>query len=390
MWLLLTGRGWGKTRTGSEFVRQQVDDGKARRVALVGQTKADVRDTMLELGASALLNIYADSDPNKPVYESSKRRVTWPNGAKGIIYSGDEPGQLRGPEHDLAWVDELAKFKYPRESMDNLFFGLRVGSNPRAVVTTTPKPISIIREIKKDPDTRLIGGSTYDNRDNLPDITLRRFERMYGGTLLGRQELHGEILDETPGALWTQKLIDTHRVAGHPPLRQIVVAIDPAATSKEESDETGIVVAGMGDNGHGYVLEDITLRGAPGIWALAATEAYRRWRADCIVAESNNGGEMVGFTIATVDPAVPFKLVWASRGKRTRAEPISMLYEQGRIHHVGLFPDLEDQLCNWVPGEQSPDRLDAMVWAFTELFLEPEQRDDEVVAFADRVSISPV
>ena len=390
VWLLLTGRGFGKTRASSEFIRSRVDSGQARRVAIIGQTKADVRDTMIEVGDSALLNCYAPNDPKRPTYEPSKRRVVWPNGAIGIAYSGDEPEQLRGPQHDLAAVDELCKFKYARETMDNLFLGLRLGQHPQVVVTTTPKPIRVIRDMIKDPDTRVVRGSTFDNAANLATAALRRFERMYGGTLLGRQELHGEILDETPGALWTQALIDQHRIVAHPQLRQIVVGVDPAATSSDDADETGIVVAGLGDDGHGYVLEDITLRGAPGVWALAATEAYRRHRADCIVAESNNGGEMVGFTIATVDPAVPFKLVWASRGKRTRAEPISMLYEQGRIHHVGLFGDLEDQLCNWVPGENSPDRLDALVWAFTELFLEPEQVDDQVVTFDDRVAISPI
>jgi len=372
VWLLLSGRGGGKTRTGAELTLKWAKEGFSP-IALVGQTKADVRDTMVEVGDSALLNI---SPPwFRPEYESSKRRLTFPNGVLAIIYSGDEPDQLRGPQHAKAWVDELAKFKYPQDTWDNLMFGLRIGSKPQAVVTTTPRPIKTIKDLITDERTAVTRGHTLENKANLAPDFLNYILRKYEGTRLGRQELAGEILDDNPDALWQRTRIDELRVKKHPDLIRVVVGVDPAATAKEESAETGIIVAGIakvGDTMHGYILDDLTIKGTPDQWASAVVTGYYRAKADKIVGEVNNGGDMVEYTVRTVDKNVSFKSVHASRGKYTRAEPVSALYEQGRIHHVGFFPDLEDQLCEWAPGDTSPDRLDALVWAITELMLEPE------------------
>jgi len=373
IWLLLSGRGGGKTRAGAQLVIKWASEGY-NPIALIGQTKADVRDTMVEVGDSAILNI---SPPwFMPEYESSKRRLTFPNGVLAIIYSGDEPEQLRGPQHMKAWIDELAKFKYPQDTWDNLMFGLRIGSAPQAVVTTTPKPIKVIKELMADSRTAVTRGHTLENKDNLAPDFLNYILRKYENTRLGRQELAGEILDDNPDALWKRDKIDELRVKKHPDLSRVVVAIDPEATNTESSAETGIIVAGiakLGDTMHGYILDDLTIKGTPDQWATAAVVGYHRTKADKIVGEINNGGDMVEYTVRTVDSNVSFKSVHASRGKYTRAEPVSALYEQGRIHHVGFFPDLEDQLCEWVPGDKSPDRLDALVWAITELMLEEEK-----------------
>jgi phage terminase large subunit-like protein len=292
----------------------------------------------------------------------------------GIIYSGDEPDQLRGPQHDSAWVDEIAKFKYPQDTWDNLEMGLRLGKDPRVVVTTTPRPIPIIKKLLADPMTAITRGKTTDNLQNLSASFIKRVVARYQGTRLGRQELEGELLEDTPGALWTRDLIEAGRIKGIPghapavpPMQRVVVAIDPAVTAGEDSDETGIIVAGLGRDGHGYTIDDCTLRGSPAVWARAAIVAYYRWHADRIIGEVNNGGDMVEYTIRTIDPNIAFRAVHATRGKMLRAEPVSAIYEQGRWHHVGMFAQLEDQLCDWQPGDKSPDRLDALVWAATEL-----------------------
>lgn len=385
VWLLRSGRGFGKTRTGAEWVRAEIESGRRRRIALVGQSKADVRDTMIELGDSALLNVCPPW--NRPVYESTKRRVVWPNGGVAIAYSGDEPDQLRGPQHDGAWVDELAKFRYPQGTWDNLELGLRLGSKPQAVVTSTPRPIPIIKRLLSDTAVVEVRGSTYENVGNLSPRFFERVRRLYEGTRLGRQELYGEVLDDVPGALWQRDSIERGRVRQHPQLLRVVVAVDPEASSEEGSAETGIVVAGRGADGHGYVLDDRSLQATPHGWASAAVTAYHLHHADRVIGEVNNGGEMVGYTVATVDPRVPFKAVHASRGKAARAEPVAALYEQGRVHHVGCFAELEDQMCSWLPGEKSPDRMDALVWALTELFLEPEDVEG-LVTYDERVEIS--
>lgn len=367
VWLILAGRGWGKTRTGAELVRQRVESGKWKRVALVAPTSADARDVMVE-GESGIL---ACCGGRRPVYEPSKRRLTWWNGAIGTTYSADEPDRLRGPQHDGAWCDEPAAWRYPA-TWDQLMFGLRLGSNPQVVATTTPRPTPLIKGLVKLPTTVVTKGSTYENRANLAPAFMEQIITRYQGTRLGRQELDAEILDDVPGALWQRDLIEQYRVESAPDLVRLVVAVDPSVgdATAEKIAECGIIVAGIGRNGHGYVLSDVSLHATPAEWAKRVVGAYRVHQADRIVAESNNGGEMVRLTIRTVDKNAPVKLVSAQRAKEARAEPVASLYEQGRIHHVGTFPELEDQLCTWVPGEgPSPDRLDALVWAFTELMV---------------------
>lgn len=386
-WVVLAGRGFGKTRTGAEWVRGKVGAGYGR-IALVGPTAADARDVMIE-GESGLLAVCPPWD--KPLYEPSKRRVTWPNGAIATAYSADEPDRLRGPQHDAAWCDEIAAWRYP-EAWDMLMFGLRLGDNPQALATTTPKRVKVLKDLLADPNTVVTGGSTFENKANLAPSFIHRIVRKYEGTRLGRQELHAHMLDDNPGALWNRPMLDDRRVREHPPLVLVVVAIDPSVTNGEDSAETGIVVVGLGNDGHGYVLDDLSGQYAPADWAKQAVTAFWKYRANRIVAETNNGGDMVGLTVATIDWRVPFQAVTASRGKYTRAEPVSTLYEQGRVHHVGSFPELEDQLCEWVPGSKSPDRLDALVWAVTSAMLtldDSDADDEEYMVYDQPVRISP-
>lgn len=373
-WLVLSGRGFGKSRMGAEWVRRMAKENPGCRIALVAETAADGRDVMVE-GESGLLNI---SPPDfMPIYEKTNRKVTWPNGSLAFLYNATEPDQLRGPQHHFAWVDELAKFKYVQDTWDQLQFGLRLGEHPRQIVTTTPRPIGIIRKLLVDPDCTVTRGRTYDNAANLAAPFLRQIEDRYGGTRLGRQELEGEVLDDIPGALWQRSSIDDSRRREAPEeLERIIVAVDPAASSEEGSDETGIVVVGCARDAdgymRGYVLADRTIRGAPDVWAKRAVSAYREFEADRIVAEKNQGGEMVEAVIKAADRNVPVNLVHASRGKLVRAEPISALYEQGRVHHVGRFDELEDQMCtfsiDYDRKNGSPDRMDALVWGLSFLF----------------------
>lgn len=383
VWLILAGRGFGKTRTGAEAVREEIESGRSKKIALVAPTAADVRDVMVE-GVSGIMAI---SPPNfRPHYEPSKSRLTWPNGAMATTFSADEPERLRGPAHDFAWCDELGSWRYP-EAWDMLQFGLREGSNPRVVVTTTPKPIKIIREllaarIELGGGVRLTTGSTYANRANLAPKFFRDIVKKYEGTRLGRQELNAEMLDDVPGALWQRDKIDLLRCREAPPLKRVVVAIDPAVTSGEEADETGIIVAGVAYDDHVYVLDDQSGRFQPQEWAAKAIELFIAYEADLIVGEVNNGGDMIGNTIHMLNPSMPFKAVRATRGKVVRAEPVSMLYEQdpGSAHHVGFFGTLEDQMCAFTTdfdrakAGYSPDRVDALVWAVTELMVAPGAR----------------
>ena len=377
VWLLLAGRGFGKTRTGAELVRARVAACTARRLALVAPTAADARNVMVE-GESGILAISPPWD--RPRYEPSKRRLTWPNGAIATLYSADEPERLRGPQHDATWCDELGSWRYP-EAWDMLMLGLRLGGDPRVVVTTTPRPTKLIRALIADPTAIVTRGTIYENRTNLAPGFLEQIIRKYEGTRLGRQELEAELLDDVPGALWNRGVIEASRARAAPTLVRVVVAIDPAATSSEDADETGIVVAGKDGQGRGWVLADGSGRYRPAEWAKTAIAAYRAHRADRVVAEINNGGEMVEATLRVIDPNVPFRAVRASRGKLTRAEPVAALYEQGRVHHLGAFPQLEDQMCGFVPADpddygprptgSSPDRVDALVWALTDLLIEP-------------------
>ncbi len=366
-WLILAGRGWGKTRTGAEWVRGEVEGNRAGRIALVGPTAADVRDVMVE-GQSGLLAVSPASF--RPVYEPSKRRLTWPNGALPFCFSAEEAERLRGPQHDAAWCDELGAWADAEATWDQLMFGLRLGARPRVAITTTPKPTRLIRALVGRPDFRVTRGRTADNAANLAPTFLETIVGRYGGTRLGRQELDAEILEDVPGALWTRDRIEALRVERAPELRRVVVAIDPAVTAGEDSDETGLVVAGVGADGHGYVLEDASGRHAPTEWARRAVALFHRHGADRIVAEVNQGSALVEATLRVVDGNVPYRGVHASRGKIIRAEPVSALYEQGRVHHVGALPALEDQLCTFAPGSaRSPDRLDALVYALTELIV---------------------
>jgi len=371
-WLLLSGRGFGKTRAGAEWIRSQVT-AHPNRYALVGPTAADVRDIMVE-GESGILAISPSHD--RPEYQPGLRRLTWPNGAVATCFSADEPDRLRGPQHAGAWADEAASWRYP-DSFDQLMFGLRIGKNPRVVVTTTPRPVKLIRDLlsREGKDVVVTRGRTVENAPNLAPAFLTEIMRRYEGTRLGRQELDAELLEDVPGALWQREWLDRDRVSQAPELKRVVVAIDPAVSSEEGSDETGIIVAGIGGDGHGYVVDDVSGRLPPQAWAQRAVEAYRRHDADRIVAEVNNGGEMVASVLRTVDPNIPFTAVRASRGKAIRAEPVSALYEQRRVHHVGAFPPLEDQLCSFTADFDrgragvSPDRLDALVWSLSHLMV---------------------
>jgi phage terminase large subunit-like protein len=357
VWLLLAGRGFGKTRTLSEWCNSQAISGHCSRLAIVAATAADARDVLVE-GESGILACAPAWA--RPSYESSRRRVTWPNGTIATLYSAEEPDRLRGPQHDAAVCDELGSWPHETMTWDMLQFGLRLGVRPRCVVATTPKPTKLIRRLIVDPDCVITRGSSYDNRANLAPAFFDSIVRRYEGTRLGRQELDGEVLEDVEGALWTREQLEQcRRERATAELVRVVVAIDPAATSGEDADETGIIVAGKDAAGHGYVLADRSGRYAPPEWARIAVAAYREHHADRIVAEVNNGGEMVEATLRVVDPNVAYSAVHASRGKVTRAEPVAALYEQGRIHHIGVFPQLEDQLCSFAPGSTgSPDRLD--------------------------------
>lgn len=363
IWLVKAGRGWGKTRVGAEWVRGQKE--KVGRIALIGPTAADVRDVMVD-GDSGIISISPPWD--RPEYQPSKRRVVWQNGSVAYMYSADEPERLRGPQHGAAWCDEIGSWRYP-DTWDMMMFGLRLGKNPKVVATTTPRPTPLMKQIQQTPGVIVTRGSTYDNRANLAESFFKSIITKYEGTRLGRQELEGHDLDDNPGALWNREVIDSARVRKHMDLTRVVVSIDPAVTSGEESDETGIVVAGRDEFGHAYVIEDCSVKGTPDEWGRAAVEAMKRHQADRIVAEVNQGGDMVKYVLETIDKNIPLKMVRASRGKVARAEPISALYEQGKVHHVGAFHKLEDQMCTWEPGMPSPDRMDALVWALTELML---------------------
>jgi len=373
-WLLRSGRGYGKTRSGAEWVIDRAKEG-FKRIALIGQTKADVRDAMIEVGESSILQI---SHPRfTPNYEPSKRRLTWPNGSIAISYSGDEPDQLRGEQHDTVWIDELSKFKYPQLTWDNMEFGLRIGPNPQVVITTTPRPIPIIKDLINDPDIKDVRGNSYENIDNLSEKYINRVIKKYEGTRLGRQEIYGHILEDNPNALWTRKIIEKNRRNKAPKLIRVAIAIDPQATDNIMSSETGIIGGGLSEDRHVWILEDATVKGSPDKWGNAAVTVYHKLEADRIIGEVNNGGDMVEHVIKSIESNVPFKSVRASRGKYIRAEPVSALYEQGKVHHVGNFSDLEDQLCEWVSGDKSPDRLDALVWLIYELM--PDMLEDSFI-----------
>jgi phage terminase large subunit-like protein len=368
IWLALAGRGFGKTELGAQWVREQVETNAAGAIALVAETAADARDVMV----ARLLRIFPKA--TRPTYTKSNRCVEFHNGAKAWTYNATEPDQLRGPEHDAAWSDEVAKWRYARETWDQLQFGLRLGERPRQIVTTTPRPIELIKAMVGGQEGKCIvtRGRTMDNRANLAASFMEKIQRRYAGTRLGRQELEAEILGDLPGALWAQSVIDSYRVSVAPTLGRIVVAVDPAVTNTEDSDDHGIVVCGMDAEKTGYVIEDASLKGSPVEWARATIAMAKKHEADCVVVEVNQGGDMVAHTLRTIAPNLRIREVRASRGKHVRAEPVASFYEQGRIRHVGQFPFLESQMTQMTTegyqGDGSPDRVDALVWAFTELF----------------------
>jgi phage terminase large subunit-like protein len=379
IWLCLAGRGWGKTRTGAEWVREEVKAGRAGRLAIIAETAADARDVLVE-GDSGILAVHPKHE--RPTYEPSKRRLTWPNGAVASLFNATEPDQLRGPQFDAAWGDEVAKWRYAREAWDMLQFGLRLGKHPRQIHTTTPRPIELVKSIVagKEGKVHVTRGATMDNRSNLAASFLSRIQERYAGTRLGRQELNAEILGDLPGALWSMVSLDAYRLREAPAMGRILVAMDPAVTATETSDRNGIIVAGQAQDGRGIVLEDASMVGTPSAWAQRAVSLYRSWQADGIVIEVNQGGDMVAHTLRTVDPGLRIIEVRATRGKHVRAEPIAALYEQGKVSHVGSFPELENQMTQMTTegyqGDGSPDALDALVWALTALFPAMTQRPE--------------
>jgi phage terminase large subunit-like protein len=380
VWLMLGGRGAGKTRAGAEWVRSIAHDADARRarIALVGETFADARSVMVE-GVSGLLAVHPPEA--RPLYEPSKRQVVWPNGAIAQLFSAEDPESLRGPQFTHAWCDELAKWRRPDESWDMLQFGLRLGEAPRQVVTTTPRPIKLIKTLLADPGCAVSRVATEANAANLAPGFLDAIVGRYRGTRLGRQELDAELLEDRPDTLFPRALIEAARVRAAPELARVVVAVDPPASSGPHADACGIVVAGLGEDRRGYVLADRTVEQArPMEWATAVVRAYAAFEADRILVETNQGGDLVETVLRQVDATVPVRAVKAMRGKWLRAEPVAALYEQGRVAHVGAFPALEDEMSDFGPdglsGGCSPDRVDALVWALTELMLRapPEPR----------------
>ena len=380
-WLMLGGRGAGKTSAGAEWVRTRVlgglgDSGaRVERIALVGETIADVREVMVN-GPSGLLSLDWGRGA-QPTWIGSKRRLELPNGAVALAFSSEDPQSLRGPQFEIAWCDELAKWRYAEATWDMLQFGLRLGERPQQVVTTTPRPIPLVKRLLADPDTVTTRARTFDNRQNLAKAFMTKIVARYEGTRLGRQELDAELIEERTDALWHRAEIEACRVSVAPELRRIVVAVDPPASSGEGSDACGIVAAGLGPEGISYVLADATAeRISPARWAKRAVDLFHRLEADRIVAEVNQGGEMVEAVIRQADETVPVETVRASRGKYLRAEPVAALYEQRRVRHVGALPALEDEMCDFALGGlssgRSPDRLDALVWALSALMLTKE------------------
>lgn len=381
-WLLLGGRGAGKTRAGAEWVkavalgREPFGGLTTGRIALVGETHADVRDVMVE-GVSGLLRLHRRCD--RPQWKPSLRRLEWPSGAVAQAFSSEDPEALRGPQFEVAWADEIAKWRHGEEVWDMLQFGLRLGARPRQVATTTPRAVPLVKRLVADPACVVARASTRANAFNLAPRFLDAVVGRYQGTRLGRQELDGELIEDRDDALWRRDEIERVRLDVAPPLVRIVVAVDPPASSRGSADACGIVAAGVSEAGLAHVLADASVRGVrPTDWAARALGLYHALDADCLVAEVNQGGEMVTSVIAEVDASVPVRPVRATRGKWLRAEPVAALYAQGRVRHVGTFPELEDELCDFGPeglsSGRSPDRLDALVWALTALMLEGRGR----------------
>ena len=378
IWLMMAGRGFGKTRAGAEWIRSLAERDGSLRIALVAATRDEARAVMVE-GESGLLNLGGRAA--RPRFEPSRGRLIWRSGAEARLYSGENPEGLRGPQHHVAWCDELAKWAHPEQAWNNLMMGLRLGLAPRVLVTTTPRPIPLLRRMieSKPQDMVVTGGRTSENLMLSPRFR-QAMADTYGGTRLGRQELDGELIAEVEGALWSRALIERCRVSDIAPLRRVVVGVDPPAGTGAAVDACGIIVAGLGEDGRAYVLEDATVQSlSPEGWAMAVASAARRKGADRVIVETNNGGAMVESVLRAIDATLPIRRVHASRGKIARAEPIAALYEQGKVAHMGALTDLEDQLAGMVTGGgyqgpgRSPDRADALVWALSALMLGPER-----------------
>lgn len=383
VWMILSGRGWGKTRTGAEAIKKLMLENPGCRIGIIGMTAGAVRDTCYE-GESGLLSVippemYDRSNGGK--YNRSLGQLTLSNGSMAFSFSGSDPEKLRGFQSHFLWMDELCAFAYAQEAWDMSMMGLRLGQHPRIIITTTPKPSPLIVELVRrghdEPDNVILTtGSTFDNKANLPESTLQELRNRYEGTTMGRQELYAELILDDPGALWKRALIEETRISIHDfdltKMTKIVVAIDPSMSAvTERESETGMIIAGLGENGHAYIIEDASLlRPSPDTWSTLAIRKYHEYGANRIVAEVNQGYDLVTNLLNTKDDKVPVKKVYATRGgKYLRAEPVAALYEQKKIHHVGLHGPLEDQMTQWIPGKPSPDRLDALVWAITDLML---------------------
>jgi phage terminase large subunit-like protein len=381
-WLVLGGRGAGKTRLGAEWVRAAAHgippyaERRHHRIALIGESEHDVREVMIE-GISGILR--TSPRPERPTWTATRRRLEWPNGAVAQAFSAEDPESLRGPQFDAAWCDELAKWRYAEATFDMLQFGLRLGARPRQLITTTPRPIPLLKRLIADARVAVTRAPTQANAAFLSPTFLDEIVARYAGTRLGRQEIGGEIIEDRPDALWLRSTLEDARVAAAPPLSRIVVGVDPPTSSRAGADACGVVAAGVSEDGMVYVLEDATVAGMlPAGWAARAIWLYRKLEADTLVAEVNQGGDMVRAVLRQVDPAVPLRTVHATRGKFLRAEPVAALYAQGRVKHVGRpLVELEDQMCNFgldgLASGRSPDRLDALVWAVTELTARPWQ-----------------
>ncbi|KQZ94190.1 ATP-binding protein [Mesorhizobium sp. Root157] len=373
-WLVVGGRGAGKTRLGAEWVNglarglRPFADWKYRSIALIGETFADVREVMID-GPSGIRTIARGS---RPRFEATRRRLVWDNGAVAQFFSSEDPESLRGPQFEAAWLDEFAKWKNLQACWDMLQFGLRLGTQPRQLITTTPRPLPLLKRLLLDPAVAVTRLRTEDNAANLASGFLEAVRGRYGGTRLGRQELDGELIEDRDDALWSRQMIERAAIGGTAELRRIVVAVDPPASSRKTSDACGIVAAGLDENGCAVVLADATVSAAkPQEWAARAVTLFHKLQADCLVVEVNQGGEMATSVIRTVDAEIPVKAVRAHRGKWLRAEPIAALYQQGKVRHVERFAELEDEMCDFGPNGlsngRSPDRMDALVWAISEL-----------------------
>ena len=379
IWLVMAGRGYGKTRMGAEWVSALAAQHAGARFALVGATLNEARAVMVE-GESGLLALpYAE----RPEWEPSLRRLTWTNGAMATLFSAAEPESLRGPQHDFAWADEIAKWPSGIAAWDNLMLGLRLGDNPRAMATTTPRPVPLVRRLVKEKGVAVTRGRTMDNDMNLPPDFIASVRAIYAGTRLGRQELDGELIADAAGALWTRDVLERQRAVRAPELKRVVIGVDPPVS--ENGDACGIVAVGLSVDKNAYVLADHSISGAsPERWARAVAAAADAWQADRVVVEDNQGGNMVETVLRAADIAMPIKRAHASKGKSARAEPISILYEAGRVFHINAFPEMEDQMCGLIAGGgyegpgRSPDRADALVWALTELMLGKTERVPQV------------